>query len=106
MKSKRNLVIGLISLCLLICTIELVGIHCALGHVTGVYFNKSDFFITSDFCTNYPVTKMYLVNLFVKKTIIFKTKNSFAFPTKSLRASSVAFINPPFCRDTFFTNTR
>ena len=46
-----------------------------------------------------------LVSFFVKKTSSCQfqnNKNGFAFPTKSLRASSVALINPPFCGDTFF----
>ena len=62
----------------------------------------------SNFCTNYPVTKNYVESFFVKKTSScqFQTKNGFAFPTKSLPASSVAVINPPFCGDTFFTDTR
>ena len=61
------------------------------------------------FKANYPVTKNYLVSFFVNKTSscqFQKQKNGFAFPTKSLRASSVALINPPFCGDTFLTDTR
>ena len=38
---------------------------------------------------------------------LFQNKKRFsAFPTKSVRASSVALINPPFCGDTFSSDTK
>ena len=70
-------------------------IECALGHVTGsiftnllpllirhigfIYIVQSE--LSSNFCTNYPVTKLSSKFLVL---VNFKTKNGFAFPTKVL----------------------
>ena len=51
----------------------------------------------------------YLVSFLAKKFDKFLSisiKTGFAFPTKSIGASSVALTNPPFCGNTFFTETR
>ena len=56
---------------------------------------------------NYLITKNYLLSLFVKKTSSCQfQKNGFAFPTKSLWASSVSLINPHFCGDFWLTQDR
>ena len=58
-------------------------------HVTGVYFYKHFALVqselSSNFCTNYPVIKNYLVSFFVKKTSScqFQNKKRFCFSNKS-----------------------
>ena len=56
---------------------------------------------------NYPVCQLSSLafsKFFCEEDKFFSIsiKTGFAFPTKSLGASSVALINPPFCGDTFF----
>ena len=60
------------------------------------------------FKTNYLAIIQYNKKSFSKffcedKSLSISIKNGFAFPTKSLGASSVALIDPPFCGDTFLT---
>ena len=74
--------------------IELVGIECALGHVTGsiftnllpllirhigfIYIVQSE--LSSNFSTNYPVIKNYLLSFFVKTSSCqFQKKKRFCF---------------------------
>ena len=93
-------------------TIELVDIECALGHVTGDHFYKTFALINPPYWIylySRRIIQKFLHKLSSNKKLSskflceeynFKTKNDFAFPTKRLRASSVALINPPFCGDT------
>ena len=57
--------------------------------------------------SNFPVIIQYNKQWFSKllceedKFLSISIKTGFAFPTKSVGASSVALINPPFCENTF-----
>ena len=68
-------------------TIELLDIECALCHVTGVQFDKK---------------------IFPYKSAIldFLQKLPFAFAQNVLGRANFSLINPPFCGDNFFTDTR
>ena len=67
-------------------TIELLHIECALCHVTGIQFDKKISYKSAilDFLQKLPV----------------------AFPQNVLGRANFALINPPFCGDNFFTDTR
>ena len=66
---------------------ELLDIECVLCHVTGVQFDRK-------FCP-------------YKSAILdFLQKVQFAFAQNVLGRAHFALINPPFCGDNFFTDTR
>ena len=66
------------------------------------------YIVQNELSSKFPVIIQYNKKLFSKflceedKFLSISIKNGFAFPTKSLRAISVAFINPPFCVETIF----
>ena len=75
-----------------------------IRHIGFIYIVQSE--LSSNFCTNYPVIKKYLVSFFVKtNSCQFQNKKRFCFSNKSLRASSVALINRRFV-ETHFLLTR
>ena len=79
--------------------------HLKIRHIGFIYI------VRNELSSKFPVIIQHNKKLSSKflcedKFLSIFIKNGFAFPTKSLRASSVALINPPFCGDTFLTQTR
>ena len=67
--------------------IELLDIECALCHVTGVQFARK-------------------ICPYKSAILDFLQKLPFAFAQNVLGRVNFALINPPFCGDNFFTDTR